>query len=166
MSFTNKPMALPWDPPSAWPLPTFLLAIMSQNSSIHLVNFLCTTVTWMTTFIVFDNEQECDLFLEQLNSLHFYLQFTFKTECNQSLPFLDFMVENSPPKFVISVYRKPTFTGQYICWNYFSPQKRKTNLILTVTHKTLVYLFTGKITRWIRYNHLNTIERWLSWTHY
>jgi len=31
--------------PSAQPLPTFLLAITSQNSSIHFVNHLCTTST-------------------------------------------------------------------------------------------------------------------------
>jgi len=41
------------------------------------------------TFVVFDNERECDLFLEQLNLLHPFLQFTFEKEYNQSLPFLD-----------------------------------------------------------------------------
>jgi len=46
------------------------------------------------TFVVFDNERECDLFLEQLNSLHTFLQFTFEKECNESFPFLDVMVEN------------------------------------------------------------------------
>jgi len=43
------------------------------------------------TFIAFDNEREYDLFLEQLSSLHPSPQFTFKKECNQSLPFLDVM---------------------------------------------------------------------------
>jgi len=33
--------------PSARPLLTFLLAIMSQNSSIHFLNPLCTTAAWM-----------------------------------------------------------------------------------------------------------------------
>jgi len=89
------------------------------------------------TFVVFDNERECDLFLEQLNSLYPSLQFTFEKECNQSLPFLDVMVEKAPPKVVTSFYRKPTFTGQYISWNSFSPQKRKTNLISTLTHSAL-----------------------------
>jgi len=78
------------------------------------------------TFVVIDNERECGLFLEHLNSLHPSLQFTFEKEFNQSLPFLDVMVEKSPSKFVTSVYRKPTFTGQYIRWNSFNPQKRKT----------------------------------------
>jgi len=89
------------------------------------------------TFVVFDNEGECDLFLKQLNSLYLFLQFTFKKECNQSLPFLDVMVEKAPLKFVTSVYRKPTFTSQCIRWNSFNSQKRKTNLISTLTHRVL-----------------------------
>ena len=83
------------------------------------------------TFVAFSNEDECDLFLDSLNSLHPSLRFTFEKESNLALPFLDFLVEKSPFKFITSIYRKPTFTGQYLPWNSFSPRKRKTNLILT-----------------------------------
>ena len=37
-----------------------------------------------------------------------------------------------------SIYRKPTFTGQYIRWNSFCPMKRKTNLISILVHRALV----------------------------
>ena len=47
------------------------------------------------------------------------------------------LVEKSPSKFITSIYRKPTFTSQYLRWNSFSPRKRKTNLILTLTHRAL-----------------------------
>ena len=76
-------------------------------------------------------------FLNSLNSLHPSLRFTFKKESNLALPFLDVLVEKSPSKFITSIYRKPTFTGLYLCWNSFSPRKRKTNLILTLTHRAL-----------------------------
>ena len=33
--------------------------------------------------------------------------------------------------------KKTTFTGQYLRWNSFSPQKRKLNLILTLTNRAL-----------------------------
>ena len=56
---------------------------------------------------------------------------------NLALLFLDVLVEKSPSKFITSIYRKPTFTSQYLCWNSFSPRKRKTNLILTLTHWAL-----------------------------
>ena len=89
------------------------------------------------TFVVFSNEGECDLFLVRLNSLHPFLHFTFEKESNLALPFLDVLVEKSPFKFTTSIYRKPTFTGQYLRGNSFSPRKRKTNLILTLTHRAL-----------------------------
>ena len=76
-------------------------------------------------------------FVGLLNSFHSSLGFTFEKESNLALPFLDVLVEKSPSKFITSIYRKPTFTGQYLRWNSFSPRKRKTNLILTLTHRAL-----------------------------
>ena len=72
---------------------------------------------------VFSNEDECDLFLWGLNSLHPSLRLTFEKKSNPPLPFLDVCVEKFPSKFITSIYRKPTFTGQYLHWNFFSPQK-------------------------------------------
>ena len=63
------------------------------------------------TFVIFSNEDECDLFLDSLNSLHPSLRFTFEKESNLALPFLDVLVEKSPSKFITSIYQKPTFTG-------------------------------------------------------
>ena len=42
---------------------------------------------------------------------------------------------------ITSIYWKPTFTGQYLCWNFFSPQKRKTSIILTLTLWALAICF-------------------------
>ena len=54
------------------------------------------------------------------------------------MPFLDVLVEKNDHKFVTSIYRKPTFTGQYICWKSFCPIKQKTNLISTLVHRALI----------------------------
>ena len=80
-----------------------------------------------------------------LNSLHLSLPFTFEKESNLALPFLHVLVEKSPSKFITSIYRKLTFTGQYLRWNSFSPQKRKTNLILTLTHRALAICFPERL---------------------
>ena len=77
------------------------------------------------------------VFLKRLNSLHPSLRCTMEKESHSSLPFLDMPVEKGSSKFITSIYRKPTFTGQYIRWNSFSPQKRKADLILTLTHCAL-----------------------------
>ena len=89
------------------------------------------------TFVAFDNERDCDEFLSRLNSLHPSLLFTFEKESNNSLPFLDVLVEKSGSDFITSIYRKPTFTGQYLRWNSFSPKKRKIDLINTLVHRAL-----------------------------
>ena len=48
--------------------------------------------------------------------------------------------KKSDSKFITSVYRKPTFTGQYIQWDSFGPSKRKKNLVSTLVHKVLLYI--------------------------
>ena len=90
------------------------------------------------TFAVFNDEDKCNEFFSHLNSLHPLLLFTFEKECNRILPFLDVLVEKNDHEFVTSIYRKPTFTGQYIFWNSFCSTKRKTNLISTLVHRALV----------------------------
>ena len=97
------------------------------------------------TFAIFNNEDNCNAFLSHLNSLHPSLRFTHEKESNHSLPFLDVLVERHDSKFSTSVYRKPTFTGQYLRWNSFSPHKRKINFIGTLVHKAFMICSKGKL---------------------
>ena len=98
------------------------------------------------TFVVFSSKDESNLFLEDsLNSLHPSLRFSFGKESNLALPFLGVLVEKLPCKFITSIYRKPTFTDQYLHWNSFSPQICRTNLILTLTHWTLAICFCKRL---------------------
>ena len=97
------------------------------------------------TFAVFNNEDDCNAFLSHLNSVHPFLRFTHEKESNHSLPFLDVLVERRDSEFSTSVYRKPTFTGQYLRWNSFSPHKRKINLICTLVHRAFMICSKGKL---------------------
>jgi len=97
------------------------------------------------TFAVFNNEDDCNTFLLHLNSLHPSLCFTHEKEFNHSLPFLDVLVEKLGSEFSTSVYRKPTFTGQYLRCNSFSPHKRKINLIGTLVHRAFMICSKGKL---------------------
>ena len=95
---------------------------MNLNFSSHFQAGDVLQLQYMDdTFAVFTNEDECDLFLHSLNSLHPSLRFTFENESSLALPFLDVLVEKSPSTFITFIYRKPTFTGQYLSWNFFSP---------------------------------------------
>ena len=63
----------------------------------------------------------------------------------RSFLFLDVLVERHDSEFLTSVYRKPTFTGQYLRWNSFSSQKRKINLIGTLVHKAFMICSKSKL---------------------
>ena len=97
------------------------------------------------TFAVFNNKEDCNTFFIQLNSLHPSLRFTYEKKSNHSLPFLDVLVERHDLEFLTSICRKPTFTGQYLRWNSFRPQKRKINLIGTLVHRAFMICSKSKL---------------------
>ena len=88
-------------------------------------------------FAVFDSESERDSFLVALNSLHDSLKFTVEYEIDRKLPYLDVLVHRTPEKFTTSVYRKRTFTGNYIRWSSFCTKRRKVNLIACLVHRAI-----------------------------
>ena len=66
------------------------------------------------TFAIFENEAECNEFFNILNYLNPALKFTSEKEKSESLAFLVVKIQKSDSKFITSVYRKPSFSGQYI----------------------------------------------------
>ena len=83
---------------------------------------------------MFNNSAECNDFHHQLNNLHERLKFT-KEEKSDSLPFLDVLVERTANGILTSVYRKPTFSGEYVRWSSFCDKRRKINIIKTLLHR-------------------------------
>ena len=97
------------------------------------------------TFAIFGSELDCDHIKGKLNLLHPALKFTLEKEQNNSLNFLDVLVEKDGTGFLTSVYRKPTCTGQYIRWNSFSPKTRKISLVKTLVHRALMICSKTKL---------------------
>ena len=97
---------------------------------------------WM---VALSSELDCDHFQEKLNLLHPGLKFMVEKEQNNSLNFLDVLVEEERTGFLTSIYKKPTFTGQYICWNSFSPKTRKIRLLKTFVHRALMICTKTKL---------------------
>ena len=96
------------------------------------------------TFAIFNNKTEYNQFLPKLNAT--FLVFTHKKHVFLIKIFFDVSVEKSNKKFLTSLYRKPTFTGQYRGWDSFGPKKkRKTNLIGTPVHRDVVIHFPEKL---------------------
>ena len=97
------------------------------------------------TFAIVKQVGNFDDFLVTLNRLHPALRFTFEKEHDGKLPFLDILVGRTELGFETSVFRKPTFSGQYIRWESFSSGKRKTNLIATLVHRALMICTKNKL---------------------
>ena len=89
------------------------------------------------TFAIFENEANCNEFFNILNSFNPALKFTCEKKESKSLAFLDVKIQKNDYKFITSVDRKPSFTGQYIRWDPFGPSKRRKNLISTLVHCVL-----------------------------
>ena len=78
--------------------------------------------------------------------------FTSEKEKNKCLPFLDNYVEHTKTSYETSVYRKPTFTCQYVCWKSFTQTKQKISLILILVHCTLIICSNYKLKEEIHRN--------------
>ena len=89
------------------------------------------------TFVLFASNKESALFHERLNSMHNSLKFTSEGETQNKLAFLDVLVERSQNRWITTVHRKSTFTGQYMHWSSFAPRQRKLDLIHTLTLRAL-----------------------------
>jgi len=97
------------------------------------------------SFVILGSELGCDHFQEKLILLHPALKFTIEKEQNNSLNFLDVLVGKEGTGYLTSIYRKPTFTGQYIRWNSFSPRTRKISLIKPLVHRALMICSNTKL---------------------
>ena len=87
------------------------------------------------TFLLFKDPSHIDKFLNYLNNKHSNIKFTSEIEQNNSLPFLDILINKTDRGFTSSVYRKPTFTGLTMNFNSFTPFLYKINLIRTLIHR-------------------------------
>jgi hypothetical protein len=89
-------------------------------------------------FCVFSSSNDCDKFLDFINSVHPNLKFTVE-KGNRGLAFLDTFVEIDSKNIChTKVYRKPTFTGLIL--NRFSscPSSYKIGLLLGFLHRAFI----------------------------
>ena len=64
------------------------------------------------------------------------IKFTVETESSNSLYFMDVRISRLNNKFITSVYRKPTFSGQGISFFSFAPFLFKLNAIKTLIFRS------------------------------
>ena len=90
------------------------------------------------TFILWPHQEDVQILLDHMNSIRPSIQFTTEKESNNTLPFLDFLISRTEEGFKISVYRKPTFTGQYLNFNSHHPYSIKKGIVRCLQHRAKV----------------------------
>ena len=60
--------------------------------------------------------------LSTLNNFHDNIKFTYETQCNNMISFLDVLIVRNNNTFDTAVFRKSTHTDLYINWNSYSPE--------------------------------------------
>ena len=70
--------------------------------------------------------------LDQLNSFHEQIQFTYEVEHNNKLPFLHVLLIKNAYNIDTTVYRKSANTDAYLNWNTHAPTTGKKGTLRTI----------------------------------
>ena len=84
------------------------------------------------TFCIFENEHDALLFFNYINHQHPNIKFTYETEKNEKLPFLDILITKHSNQYTTSVFHKNTYTGLLTNFLSFTPLRYKIGLINTL----------------------------------
>ena len=86
-------------------------------------------------FVLFKRPEHVKPFVDYMNSKHKSINFSFETEKDEQMPFLDVNIFCENGKFVINVNRKETFSGVYTNFYSFIPLEQKFGMVYTLLHR-------------------------------
>ena len=101
--------------------------IIQDNSSLY--------VRYMDDILCNIKPDDVQERLGMINSLHPKLAFTFETETESSISFLDMIIHNDGGKLSSSWFRKPTDTGLTLNFHALSPIKYKRSVVISFVHR-------------------------------
>ena len=87
------------------------------------------------TFIHWPHQKDVQILLDHVNSIRPSVQFAMQKERDNRLSFLDVLITRTEQGFISSVYQKPTFTGQYLNFNFHHSYNVKTGIIQCFKHQ-------------------------------
>ena len=104
------------------------------NQTIYTVNY-----GEIMTFILWPHQEDVQMLLDHLNSIRPSIQLIMEKEQDNNLPFLDVLVTRTEQAFRLSVYSKPTFTGQYPNFNSHHPYTvKKKGIVRCLQHRAKI----------------------------
>ena len=93
--------------------------------------------------------------LETFNTFHPQIQFTLEEFPDNNVHFLDLLINSSD----ITIFRKPTHTGQYTHFSSFTPWSRKTAWIRALVNRAYKICSNHQLLQ----SELKTINKFMSW---
>ena len=88
------------------------------------------------TFILWPHQEDFQTLLDPMNLIRPSIQFTMEKEQANKLPFLDVLITYTEQEFRSPVYRKTTFTGQYLNFNSHHPYNVKKGIVRCLQRRT------------------------------
>ena len=85
---------------------------------------------------LFNDKSQIDKFATFLNSRHINMSFSKELEKDEKLSFLDILITKSESRFIISIYKKPTFSRIYLNFKSYVPDVYKFGLINSLLFHT------------------------------
>ena len=105
--------------------------------------------------LVVTKPSDFTLILETFNTFHPQIQFTLEEFPDNNVYFLDLKINTSD----ITIYRKPTHTGQYTHLSSFTPWSRKTAWIRALVNRAYKICSNHQLLQ----SELKTIKQFMSW---
>ena len=103
----------------------------------------------------FVKPSEIDNIHRQLNGYNPQIQFTYETETDRKIPFLDVMIERKDSLLETSVYRKKTNNNIYMNWNSYSPRSWKIGTLRNLTRRAIMISSENNLQKEL--DHLRTV---------
>ena len=86
-----------------------------------------------------------ELIIFVLNSFDKHIQFMFKEENYETIPFLDTLISRKRNHITTTVYQKSTCNHMYLNWNAFSPPLWKRGILKTLVERAYVICSTDQL---------------------
>ena len=128
---------------SLGPVLSGIFMVELENSLVPKLNESMTLwQRFIDNTITFVKNNSIAYVLDQLNSFHEQIQFTYEVEHNNKLPFLDVLLIKDANKIDTTVYRKPVNTDIDLNWNTHAPTTWKRETLRTVLNIYPKYVIT------------------------
>ena len=124
------------------PLGSLIANIFMCELETSIIPKLTDSVKLWTRYVddtfAFVKPTEIENIHRQLNSYDQHIQFTYETETERMLSFLDVMIERKDTHLETGVYRKKTNSDLYMNWDSHSPRAWKIGTLKNLTRRAIM----------------------------